>query len=164
MSLATTLSGCVRLPVTQGSGKSQQSEVEVTNDRSVMDDANPPESQQIKPSASLGFPQLGVASWYGTTFNGHRTASGERFNMNAMTAAHKTLPLGSYVRVTLVRTGRSIIVRINDRGPFSRRRIIDLSYAAASALGIQRAGTGLVAISRLRSATSDIVDVQGDDS
>ena len=75
----------------------------------------------------------GVASWYGAELAGHRTASGERFNPNAMTAAHRTLPLGSEVRVTY--QGRSVVVRINDRGPFVRGRIIDLTPAAARALG-----------------------------
>jgi rare lipoprotein A len=91
----------------------------------------------------------GVASWYGRGFNGRHTATGERFNMYAMTAAHRTLPLGSYVRVTSLRNGRSVVVRINDRGPFNRRRIIDLSYAAASALGMQRSGTSRVQIEQV---------------
>jgi rare lipoprotein A (peptidoglycan hydrolase) len=77
---------------------------------------------------------LGMASWYGPGFHGHKTASGERFNQNAMTAAHKTLPLGSLVRVTSLETNQSIIVRINDRGPYRRGFIIDLSKGAARAL------------------------------
>lgn len=78
----------------------------------------------------------GVASFYGRRFHGRRTASGERFDMNAMTAAHKTLPFGTNVRVTNPRNGKSVVVRINDRGPFSRTRDIDLSRAAATELGI----------------------------
>lgn len=77
---------------------------------------------------------VGMASWYGPGFHGRRTASGERFNQYAMTAAHKTLPLGSLVRVTNLETDRSIIVRINDRGPYRRGFIIDLSKGAAIAL------------------------------
>lgn len=77
---------------------------------------------------------LGMASWYGPGFHGRRTASGERFNQYAMTAAHKTLPLGSLVRVTSLETNQSIIVRINDRGPYRRGYIIDLSKGAARAL------------------------------
>lgn len=83
----------------------------------------------------------GKASWYGGRFHGRKTASGERFNKRAMTAAHRTLPFGTKVRVTSVNTGRSVIVRINDRGPFGRReRIIDLSEAAAEELGMKQAG------------------------
>jgi rare lipoprotein A len=80
--------------------------------------------------------QSGGASWYGPGFHGRRTASGETFNQNAMTAAHKSLPFGSRVRVVNQQTGRSVVVRINDRGPFVRGRIIDLSKASAQALGI----------------------------
>jgi rare lipoprotein A len=92
------------------------------------------------------FEQRGSASWYGSDFHGRRTASGERFDMNALTAAHRTLPLASYVRVTNIKNQKSVIVRINDRGPFHRGRIIDLSKAAAKALGMQHAGTTRVDI------------------
>ena len=92
------------------------------------------------------FWQSGVASWYGRFFQGRRTASGERYDAHALTAAHRTLPLGSYVRVTAVGSARSVVVRINDRGPYARGRVIDLSYAAAAVLGLQRAGTLLVKI------------------
>ncbi|NOX77143.1 MAG: septal ring lytic transglycosylase RlpA family protein [Gammaproteobacteria bacterium] len=95
---------------------------------------------------ATGFRQRGVASWYGTKFHGRRTSSGEAYDMYAMTAAHKTLPLPSYVRVTHLDTGRKIVVRVNDRGPFAEGRIIDLSYVAAKKLGIDRQGTGRVAI------------------
>ncbi len=98
---------------------------------------------------SKGFRQRGVASWYGTKFHGRKTANGETYNMYAMTAAHKTLPIPSYVRVTNLNNQRSVIVRINDRGPFHGNRIIDLSYAAASKLGITRSGTGYVEIEAL---------------
>lgn len=96
-----------------------------------------------------GFRQSGRASWYGRFFHGRRTANGERYDMHALTAAHRTLPLGSYVRVTNPSTDRSVVVRINDRGPFARGRIIDLSMAAAHALGMQRAGTASVKIQGL---------------
>jgi len=81
-------------------------------------------------------PRLRLATYYGHEFAGHRTASGERFNPNALTAAHRTLPFGTHVRVTNSRNGRSVIVRINDRGPFVKGRTIDLSSAAAQAIGI----------------------------
>ncbi len=95
---------------------------------------------------SKGFTQRGLASWYGTKFHGRKTANGETYNMYAMTAAHKTLPIPSYVRVTHLKNHRSVVVRINDRGPFHEGRIIDLSYAAAVKLGIQKTGTGPVEI------------------
>jgi rare lipoprotein A len=93
-----------------------------------------------------GFRQVGRASWYGGRFNGRRTASGERFNMNALTAAHKTLPLAAYVRVTNTANQKSVVVRINDRGPYVRGRVIDLSYAAGRELGLQHTGTARVEI------------------
>ncbi len=93
-----------------------------------------------------GFRQRGIASWYGYKFHGRKTSSGETYDMYAMTAAHKTLPIPSYVRVTNLENGRSVVVRVNDRGPFVKNRIIDLSYVAARKLGIIRKGTGLVEI------------------
>ncbi|HIG65902.1 MAG TPA: septal ring lytic transglycosylase RlpA family protein [Methyloprofundus sp.] len=88
--------------------------------------------------------QQGVASWYGTKFHQKTTASGDVYDMWAMTAAHKTLPIPSYVQVTNLDNQRSIIVRVNDRGPFHAHRIIDLSFAAATKLGLDKAGTGFV--------------------
>lgn len=93
-----------------------------------------------------GFVERGIASWYGTKFHGRRTSSGEDYNMYAMTAAHKALPLPTYVEVTNLDNGHQIIVKVNDRGPFHDGRIIDLSYAAAIKLGINKAGTGRVEI------------------
>ena len=93
--------------------------------------------------------QRGVATWYGPGFAGRRTASGERFNPQAMTAAHRTLPFGTRVTVTNERTGRSVIVRINDRGPFGHGRVIDLSKGSAEALGIgSSAPVSLVPLAR----------------
>lgn len=93
-----------------------------------------------------GYDQRGVASWYGPDFDGGRTSSGERYDMYAMTAAHKTLPLPCYVRVTNLQNGRSVVVKINDRGPFVDNRIIDLSYSAAARLDMIRDGTALVEV------------------
>lgn len=93
-----------------------------------------------------GFSQKGVASWYGPDFHGKRTSSGEAYDMHLMTAAHKTLPLPSYVRVTNLDNGLTTVVRVNDRGPFVKDRIIDLSYSAAKRLGVDRTGTARVAI------------------
>ena len=93
--------------------------------------------------------ERGMASWYGRKFHGQKTASGEPYDMFAMTAAHKTLPIPSYARVTNVKNGLSVVVRINDRGPFHANRIIDLSYAAAARIGIVKAGSGLVEVERV---------------
>ncbi len=93
-----------------------------------------------------GYTETGFASWYGEKFHGHKTANGEVYNMFAMTAAHKTLPLPSFVRVTNTLNHKSVIVRVNDRGPFHDGRIIDLSMAAASKLGVISYGTAPVKI------------------
>ena len=90
------------------------------------------------------FVERGVASWYGPDFHGHSTSSGEIYDMYAMTAAHRTLPIPCYARVTNLSNGRSVVVRINDRGPFVANRVIDLSYSAASRLDIVRTGTAFV--------------------
>ena len=92
------------------------------------------------------FRQRGLASWYGKRFHGQKTASGEPYDMYAMTAAHPTLPIPSYARVTHLASGRQVIVRINDRGPFHANRVIDLSYAAANRLGLIGAGGGEVEV------------------
>lgn len=91
----------------------------------------------------------GMASWYGTKFDGRRTASGERYDMHQLTAAHPTLPFGTLVQVTNVENGRQVVVRINDRGPFGRRRVIDLSYAAARELRMVGPGTARVELAVL---------------
>ena len=93
-----------------------------------------------------GYREKGIASWYGTKFHGRRTSSGEIYDMYAMTAAHKTLPLPTYVEVTNLENGRKVIVKVNDRGPFHDNRLIDLSYSAATKLGIVAKGTGLVEV------------------
>jgi rare lipoprotein A len=95
-------------------------------------------------STSDGYRERGVASWYGPDFHGGRTATGDTYDMYAMTAAHTTLPLPCHVQVTNLANGRSIVVRVNDRGPFVANRLIDLSYAAALKLDMVRAGTALV--------------------
>ena len=99
-----------------------------------------------------GYVQRGLASWYGKKFHGRKTSSGEVYNMHAMTAAHKTLPLPSYVRVENIENGRSIVVKVNDRGPFVGDRIIDLSFAAATKLGVVGPGTAEVEVSVVSSS------------
>ena len=97
-------------------------------------------------STSRGYKQRGGASWYGTKFHGRRTSSGEPYDMFAMTGAHRTLPLPTYARVTNLSNHKSIIIKINDRGPFHSDRILDLSYVAASKLGVLGNGTAQVEV------------------
>lgn len=113
---------------------------------------------------SAGYRERGVASWYGTKFHGRRTSSGEPYDMYAMTAAHKTLPLPTYVRVTNLSNRRSVVLRVNDRGPFHSNRIIDLSYTAAWKLGILAKGTGYVEVTALDPrAPEPLMSVERDD-
>ena len=107
----------------------------------------------VKDSAQ-GFQQKGIASWYGNKFHGQRTSSGEDYDMYAMTAAHKTLPIPVFVEVTNHDNGRKAVVKVNDRGPFHEGRIIDLSYAAATKLGVAQTGTANVSI-RVVTSESD---------
>jgi len=106
-------------------------------------------------SAADGYLERGVASWYGPTFHGGNTSSGELYDMYGMSAAHKTLPLPTYARVTNLRNGRSVVVRINDRGPFVANRLIDLSYTAATRLDMIREGTTLVEVRALTPGAPD---------
>ena len=103
-------------------------------------------------ASAAGYRERGVASWYGPDFHGLRTATGERYDMFAMTAAHKTLPIPCYARVTNLSNGHSVVVRINDRGPFVANRIIDLSYTAAAKLDMIRNGTAFVDVEVLSPA------------
>lgn len=105
-------------------------------------------------ASAAGYHERGVASWYGSDFHGLRTATGERYDMFAMTAAHKTLPIPCYARVTNLSNGRSVVVRINDRGPFVANRIIDLSYTAAAKLDMIRNGTAFVQVETLSPASA----------
>jgi rare lipoprotein A len=100
-------------------------------------------------SSHEGFVQKGIASWYGRDFHGKKTSNGETYDMHAMTAAHKTLPLGVFVRVINTDSGREAVVRVNDRGPFVKGRVIDLSYEAAKRLGVDIAGTAPVRVEAL---------------
>ncbi len=98
--------------------------------------------------------ERGIASWYGKKFHGQKTASGELYDMFAMTAAHPTLPIPSYAKVTNLKNGKSVVVRINDRGPFHTDRIIDLSYAAAARIGLASPGSGMVEVERVFGPTA----------
>jgi len=111
------------------------------------------------PKEQPGYNKVGIGSWYGDLFHGRYTANGEVFDMDALTAAHPTLPLPSYVRVTNLKNGRTLVLRLNDRGPYAHDRIIDLSRASAHALGYGRAGTSKVRVQYLGPAP-----LNGDDS
>ncbi|MBW4049996.1 MAG: septal ring lytic transglycosylase RlpA family protein [Proteobacteria bacterium] len=108
-------------------------------------------------ATAAGYEATGVASWYGPNFNGLKTADGDRYNMYAMTAAHKTLPLPCYVRVTNLGNGRSVIVKVDDRGPFVANRLIDLSYVAAAKLGMLATGTALVEVRAITPGNPDVL-------
>jgi rare lipoprotein A len=115
-------------------------------------------------SSNVGYVERGVASWYGPGFHKVRTSTGEIYDMYGMTAAHKTLPLPAYVRVTNLQNGRSVVVRVNDRGPFVGNRIIDLSYTAASKLDMLRNGTAMVEVRSLDAAPAPETPITAADS
>lgn len=165
---ALALSGCITTDDGDGAGHRR-----LNPDR--IEDARPKDEPQTRAGnppvytirgkqyrtlkSHIGFKQVGIASWYGTKFHGRNTSNGEKYDMYAMTAAHKTLPIPCYVRVTRQDNGKSIVVRVNDRGPFIDGRIIDLSYAAATKLGMTKTGTAKVHIETIdvgRSRTKDI--------
>jgi rare lipoprotein A len=113
------------------------------------------QGQWYYPADEPGYDEVGLASWYGDAFHGGPTANGEIFDMNMVGAAHKTLPLPSYVEVTALDTGRTIVVRLNDRGPFVANRIIDLSRRAAQLLGVDRQGVARVRVRRVQPPEGD---------
>jgi rare lipoprotein A len=114
--------------------------------------------REYVPATSLRpYKERGIASWYGRKFHGEKTSTGEVYDMYAMTAAHPTLPLPSYARVTNVANGRSVVVRVNDRGPFLHHRIIDLSYAAAHRIGIAQKGSGEVDVEAILPGATALV-------
>jgi len=137
--LATVPDAVPRAEPRAGSGNMREYEVMGRNYR-VMD-------------SSTGYEAEGMASWYGMEFQGRPTSSGEPFDVYAMTAAHRTLPLPTYLEVTNLQNGRTVVVRVNDRGPFHDDRIVDLSYVAAWKLGIIRSGTARVRIRALEPAS-----------
>ncbi|WP_338939782.1 septal ring lytic transglycosylase RlpA family protein [Paraburkholderia sp. 22B1P] len=143
--------GCAQLPSGHQASSTTgivSTPIQPANSDSVSDNAKgQSEAVALRPAGAA--PQTGHASWYACKFEGRRTANGERYDGHALTAAHRTLPFGTYVRVTSLSTAKSIVVRINDRGPFVKGRIIDLSYAAASALGLTRAPSMGVQIERV---------------
>ena len=119
------------------------------NEPSVIEKLNTVASNTVR-----RFSQTGTASWYGRQFHGRKTASGDTFDMNGLTAAHRSLPLNCFIRVTNKTNGQSVIVKVNDRGPFHGNRVLDLSYGAAKQLGITNSGTAKVSIERVEGPNS----------
>jgi rare lipoprotein A len=145
------LAGCAREPVRPAPPPASSG---VPRDEPRAKLGNPPfyevygRRYVVLPTAA-GYVEQGIASWYGPDFHGGRTATGETYDMNSMTGAHPTLPLPAWVRVTNLENGRSVVVRLNDRGPFAKGRIIDLSRAAAEQLDMVRTGTARVEVRSL---------------
>jgi rare lipoprotein A len=164
LALLVLLGGCSSAPVIKDQDGFPDAGI-VPTDLEAVPDATPaiePRSKYGNPptyevlgeryfvlKSAEGYRERGRASWYGTKFNGKRTSSGEPYDMFAMTAAHKTLPLPTYVRVTRISNGRSVVVKVNDRGPFHQGRIIDLSYAAATKLDLLKDGSAEVEVEAL---------------
>lgn len=161
---AALLAGCAGPTMTQRDGPPTSapepgSLPEIVPKNEPLSDSGNPERYTVMGQtfavldSAQGYAAEGIASWYGTKFHGRRTSSGEPYNMFAMTAAHTTLPLPTYVRVRNLENGRSTVVKVNDRGPFVDDRLIDLSYAAASRLGMQDQGTARVRVEALAEGT-----------
>jgi rare lipoprotein A len=110
------------------------------------------------PAEDYGYDETGIASWYGPDFHGKYTANGELYDMNDLTAAHRTLPMPSFVRVTNLDNGRSIVLRVNDRGPYARGRILDLSRRAAQLLGVEAVGTAKVRVQIMADESHQLAD------
>jgi rare lipoprotein A len=128
---------------------------DISEASSIQTSPNPQVKPKSRKQASKNQPyQVGTASWYGEYFDGKPTASGEDYDMYDMTAAHPTLPLGSFVRVTNLRNGRAVVVKVNDRGPIVQGRIIDLSYGAAQVLQFENHGLQKVRLDVIKRGTS----------
>ena len=161
MIAAVALQGCTLVGVAPsspslGSGDVPLSEIpDAVPKAEVKSRSGNPETYEIDGTTyrvmetSDGYRERGIASWYGDYFHGRRTSSGDTYDMYKMTAAHKTLPLPTYVRVTNLENGRTVVLRVNDRGPFVEGRIIDLSYVAAQKLGMAESGTARVEVEAL---------------
>jgi rare lipoprotein A len=126
----------------------------ILDDNALSDDSIQPAADKAESTADVVYESVGQgeASYYGAAFAGRRTASGERFDPAALTAAHRTLPIGAKLRVTNLANGKSVVVRVNDRGPGARSRILDMSFAAAQQIAMIRSGTAQVKIERVRNS------------
>jgi rare lipoprotein A len=149
--LASGLAGCVPIRQTMGGGSGHpvNSQPDPSPGKSVTEYESPDDFKNLGKDAWKGEME-GTASWYGAEFNGRLTASGEVYDMYKMTAAHKTLPLGTMVRVTNEENGKTVEVKINDRGPYVKGRIIDLSRTAGRSIGMRDAGTAKVKLEVIR--------------
>ena len=152
----------------QDDGPHDRARVDVSNIPDAVPRDDPPAARGNNPykvfgvnytplKKATGYRERGVSSWYGKKFHGRLTSSGEPYDMYAMTAAHKTLPLPTYVRVRNLSNGKTVVVRVNDRGPFHDNRLIDLSYAAATRLGIVGTGTGLVEVEAVSATEAPVM-------
>ncbi len=144
---------------TESSAQAQQEQAKIVKAEALHSTANlsykvAGKRYYPRKSVEKNFSQTGRASWYGPGFHGRKTSSGERFDMNALTAAHRTLPIPSYARVTNLANGKTVVVRINDRGPFHSKRVLDLSKGAAKALGFIQQGSTNVRIEALKAGDS----------
>jgi len=161
------LAGCAETQFVVSSAKrltgSTETSTERGNARYKIGDPYKVDSVWYYPRVNYGYAETGIASWYGAQFHKNRTANGEIFDMNRITAAHRTLPLPSIVRVVNLGNGRSLKVRVNDRGPFARGRIIDLSRRAAKLLGFERAGTATVRVEVLEQESRQLAAAFGRD-
>lgn len=151
LSLAV-LSSCTNTTQSNASLTPTQDIIQLATDMPQVATTKHKNTKKVAAKLSTSKLAQGVASWYGDYFHGKKTATGELFDMNAMTAAHNSLPLDSYAEITNVANNRTVIVRINDRGPFVDHRILDLSYFAAKQLGMDEAGTSKVAIKPIPAA------------
>lgn len=152
---------------TESSAQAQQEQAKIVKAEALHSTANlsykvAGKRYYPRKSVEKNFSQTGRASWYGPGFHGRKTSSGERFDMNALTAAHRTLPIPSYARVTNLANGKTIVVRINDRGPFHGKRVLDLSKGAAKALGFIQQGSTNVRIEALKAGDSMAVAANDD--
>ena len=148
MTLALMVSACAETELVVHSAKQVQNAISEGKPPGRYKVGSPYEIKGVwyYPKVDYGYVETGIASWYGPNFHNKDTANGEVFDQNAITAAHRTLPMPSIVRVTNLENGRALIVRINDRGPFAHGRIIDLSRRSAQLLGFQRQGTAKVRV------------------
>ena len=152
---------------TESSAQAQQEQAKIVKAEALHSTANlsykvAGKRYYPRKSVEKNFSQTGRASWYGPGFHGRKTSSGERFDMNALTAAHRTLPIPSYARVTNLANGKTVVVRINDRGPFHSKRVLDLSKGAAKALGFIQQGSTNVRIEALKASDSMTVAANDD--
>lgn len=137
-------------PITQSEPSAETAPATTASPAPTLEKSDQEEKIEIPAGATVIFEETGMSSWYGAPYHNRRGSNGEVYNMHAMTAAHRTLPLGSIVRVTNVKTGRSAVVRITDRGPFIEGRILDLSLAAAKALDVYLPGVAKVKLEVLQ--------------